>query len=364
MEHLRPLGGTGVRVSPLTLGAMLFGGSMVTPEGQRVPNPDGTKEAVRTIHAALEAGINVIDTADAYAGGESEELLGRALQGRRDDVLIATKGHVSMGADPNMQGNSRRWLVRACEASLRRLGTDYIDVYQVHRPDPACDIDETLSVLSDLVRAGKIRYIGGSGYAASAIVEAQWTAERRCRERFVTEQAPYSMIVRGIETDVLPTCSRHRMGVFAYAPLAHGWLSGRHRSGRQDPASRRVAAISAAQAKPEHAAKAAVVDALTALADEIGIPLPQLAVAWSANHPAVSSVIVGVRTVEQLNGLLPAMDLTLDDDLLDRIDRIVAPGTTVDPYDSGDTWLYGRRAPRDVARYRRAAAGGRSTGLV
>ncbi|SDG35326.1 Predicted oxidoreductase [Pseudonocardia oroxyli] len=346
-------------MSPLTLGAMLFGSSMRTPDGATVPSPDGAKEGVRTIHAALDAGINVIDTADAYAGGESEELIGRALKGRRDDVLIATKAHVSMGDDPNMRGNSRRWIVRACEASLRRLGTDYIDLYQMHRPDPVCDIDETLGVLSDLVHAGKIRYIGGSGYTGSAIVEAQWTAERRCRERFVSEQAPFSMIVRGIEADVLPTCRRHRMGVLAYAPLAHGWLSGRLRSAQQDPTSRRVAAISSTQAaKPSNAPKTAAVDALAALADEIGVPLAQLAVAWSANHPAVSSVIVGVRSVEQLEGLLPAMEVTLDDGVLDRIDEIVSPGTTVDPNDSGDAWLYGRLVRRDVSVNRRATAPG------
>lgn len=352
--EFRALGGTGVRVSSLTAGAMLFGSTMRTPDGSRVANPEGAKEGVRTIHAALDAGINVIDTADAYASGESEEVVGRALKGRRDDVLIATKAHVSMGDDPNMRGNSRRWILRACEASLRRLETDYIDVYQMHRPDPACDIDETLAVLSDLVHAGKVRYIGGSGYPASAIVEAQWSAERRCRERFVTEQAPYSMVVRGIEMDVLPTCRRHRMGVFAYAPLAHGWLSGRHRGPQHDATSRRVAAIREADStRPSIARKLAAVDSLAALAEEIGAPLPQLAVAWAMNHPGVTSVIIGIRNIEQLEGLLPALDLSLDDDLLDRVDEIVCPGANIDPNDSGDTWLYGSRVPRDVRINRR-----------
>jgi aryl-alcohol dehydrogenase-like predicted oxidoreductase len=356
MEY-RLLGGTGVRVSPVTLGAMLFGSSMRTQDGGREANPDGARDGIRTIHAAVDAGINVIDTADAYAGGESEEVVGQALQGRRDDVLIATKAHVSMGDDPNMRGNSRRWIIRACEASLRRLNTDYIDVYQMHRPDPACDVDETLAVLSDLIHAGKIRYIGGSGYPASAIVEAQWSAERRGRERFVTEQAPYSMLVRGIEGDVLPTCRRHRMGVFAYAPLAHGWLTGRHQDPLDDPTSRRVSSIRALDGtKPGHARKIAAVDALASLAEEIGVALPQLAVAWWMNHPGVTSVIVGIRNLDQLNGLLPAIDLSLDDGVLDRIDEIVHPGTTLDPYDSGDSWLYGSLVPRDVSVNRRTSA--------
>lgn len=359
MEH-RVLGGTGVRVSPLTLGAMLFGSTMRTQGGGKAVNPDGVEFGIRTIHAAIDAGINIIDTADAYAGGESEEVIGRALKGRRDDVLIATKAHVAMGDDPNMRGNSRRWITRACEASLRRLDTEFIDIYQMHRPDPVCDVDETLGVLSDLVRAGKVRYIGGSGYSGSAIVEAQWVAERRCRERFVTEQAPYSMLVRGIESDVLPTCHRYRMGVLAYAPLAHGWLSGRLREPHDDETSVRVGAIRSADAnKPSVQRKLAAADALAAVAADVGASLAQLAVAWSMNHPGVTSVIIGVRNVDQLTSLLPATDLVLDDAVLDRIDEIVTPGTNLDPNDSGDRWLYGKLVPRDVRANRRPAVAGR-----
>jgi aryl-alcohol dehydrogenase-like predicted oxidoreductase len=352
----RLLGRTGVQVSPLCLGAMLFGSTMRAPDGSVVATADGSAAGVATIRAALDAGINIIDTADCYGGGESEEVVGRAIKGRRDDVIVATKAHVAMGDDPNRRGNSRRWLLRACEDSLRRLGTDYIDLYQMHRPDPACDIDETLGALSDLMHAGKIRYIGGSGYSGSAIVEAQWAAERRNRERFVCEQSPYSMVVRGIESDVLPTCQRHGMGVLTYAPLAHGWLSGRHRTPDDDASSVRSSRIREVDtAKPNNERKAAAVDALAALADDIGLPLPQLAVAWCLQHPAVTSVIIGVRHLGHLSALLAAVEVQLDDDVLDRIDEIVAPGTTINPDDSGERWLYGTPMAPDPSRRRRPA---------
>jgi aryl-alcohol dehydrogenase-like predicted oxidoreductase len=217
----RTLGRTGVKVSPLCLGAMMFGAW---------GNPDHD-ESVAVIHAALDAGINFIDTADVYSAGESEKIVAKALQGRRDDVVLATKVHGGMGSDPNMQGNSRRWIIRECENSLERLQTDYIDLYQIHRPEPDTDIDETLGALTDLVHQGKVRYLGSSTFPASAIVEAQWAAERRQRERFVCEQPPYSILVRGVEADVLPTCQRHGMGVIPWSPLAGGWLSGKWRKG-------------------------------------------------------------------------------------------------------------------------------------
>src|SRR5919109_5555162 len=224
--ELRSLGRTGVRVSPLCVGAMMFGAW---------GNPDHG-ESIRIIHGALDAGINFIDTADVYSRGESEEIVGKALaDGKREQVVLATKVHGRMGDGPNQQGNSRRWIMRAVEGSLRRLGTDWIDLYQVHRPDPATDVDETLGALSDLVHQGKVRYIGSSTFPASQIVEAQWVAERRYRERFVCEQPPYSMLVRGIEAEVLPTCQAYGMGVIPWSPLAGGWLSGRWRLGVEQP---------------------------------------------------------------------------------------------------------------------------------
>src|SRR3954463_11785866 len=227
MEH-RTLGRTGVKVSPLCLGAMMFGAW---------GNPDHDV-SIRIIHAALDAGINFIDTADVYSRGESEEIVGKALKGRRDNVVLATKVHGPMGEDPNEFGNSRRWIVREVENSLRRLQTDWIDLYQIHRPEEDTDIDETLGALTDLVRAGKVRYIGSSTFPPSQIVEAQWAAEKRGRERFVCEQPPYSMLIRAVEADVLPTCRRYGMGVIPWSPLAGGWLSGSYRKGADLPASR------------------------------------------------------------------------------------------------------------------------------
>ena len=230
----RTLGRTGVRVSPLCLGAMMFGGWGNTDHD----------DCIRIIHRALDAGINFIDTADVYARGESEEIVGKALAGgRRDDVVLATKVHGTMGDDPNEFGNSRRWIIREVDNSLRRLKTDWIDLYQIHRPEVDTDIDETLGALTDLVRAGKVRYIGSSTFPASQIVEAQWVARDRGRERFVCEQPPYSMLVRGVEADVLPTASRYGMGVIPWSPLAGGWLTGRYRLGVDIPQSRRAERI-------------------------------------------------------------------------------------------------------------------------
>jgi aryl-alcohol dehydrogenase-like predicted oxidoreductase len=326
MQH-RTLGRTGVRVSPLCLGAMMFG-----EWGNRDHD-----DSVAIIHAALDAGVNFIDTADVYSGGESEEIVGKALRGRRDDVVLATKFYAPMGSDPNQWGGSRRWVLRACEDSLRRLGTDHIDLYQVHRPDPSVDVDETLGALSDLVHAGKVRYLGSSTYPASEIVEAQWVAERRGRERFVCEQPPYSMLVRGVEHDVLPTCQRHAMGVIPWSPLAGGWLSGRWRVGADDLTSRRAQRVPDRYdlSKPENQRKLEAADALGRLADEAGTSLVHLAVAWVINHPAVTAAIIGPRTMDQLTSQLGAVNVVLDDDLLDRIDEIVPPGTNLNRADAG-----------------------------
>jgi aryl-alcohol dehydrogenase-like predicted oxidoreductase len=303
-------------------------------------------ESIRIIHRALDAGINFIDTADVYSRGESEEIVGKALAGgRRDDVVLATKVHGTMGDDPNEFGNSRRWIVREVENSLRRLHTDWIDLYQIHRPELDTDIDETLGALTDLVRAGKVRYIGSSTFPASAIVEAQWVAEKRGRERFVCEQPPYSLLARGIEADVLPTCRRYGMGVIPWSPLAGGWLSGRWRKGADDLTSRRSAMVPARYdlSVPENQRKLDAADALGTLADEAGITLIEMALAFVIRHPAVTAAIIGPRTMEHLESQLPAVDVQLSDELLDRIDAIVAPGVTINPTDQG--WQNPELAP-------------------
>jgi aryl-alcohol dehydrogenase-like predicted oxidoreductase len=326
MEH-RSLGRTGVSVSPLCLGAMMFGAW---------GNADHD-ESIRIIHRALDAGVNFIDTADVYSRGESEEIVGKALKGRRDDVVLATKIHGPMGDDPNQRGNSRRWIAREVEASLRRLGTDWIDLYQIHRPEQDTDIDETLGALTDLVRQGKVRYIGSSTFPASQIVEAQWVARDRGRERFVCEQPPYSMLVRGVEEDVLPTTLRHGMGVIPWSPLAGGWLSGRWRKGAEPPSSTRAQRLPARYdlGNPANQRKLDAADALGTLADEAGLPLIHLALAFVIRHPAVTAAIIGPRTMEQLESQLGAAEVALDDAILDRIDEIVPPGTNVNPADGG-----------------------------
>lgn len=322
------MGGTGVTVSHLCLGAMMFGAW---------GNQDHD-ECVRIIHAALDGGVDFVDTADVYSAGESEEIVGKALKGRRDRVMLATKFHGRMGDEPNMSGNSRRWIHQACESSLRRLGTDWIDLYQVHRYDPGTDLDDTLAALSDLVHAGKVRYLGSSTFPPSAIVEAQWVAERRGRERFVCEQPPYSIFARGVEADVLPTCQRHRMGVIPWSPLNTGWLTGKYRRGQEPPPGSRGARNWAKRFDaPESERKFDLVEELLKLASDAGLALTHMAQAWVVRHPAVTSAIIGPRTMDQLTDLLAGQDAVLDDALLDRIDELVPPGTNVNPGDAGWT---------------------------
>ncbi len=326
----RTLARTGVHVSPLCLGAMMFGAWGETDHDA----------CVRIIHRALDAGINFIDTADVYARGESETIVGKALAGgRRDHVVLATKFHGTMGDDGNEAGNSRRWIFREVEASLKRLGTDWIDLYQVHRWDPWTDHEETLGALSDLVAQGKVRYIGSSTYPAGQIVKAQWVARERGMRRFVCEQPPYSILARGIEADVLPTCHELGMGVIAWSPLGGGWLSGRWRKGAEDLTSRRSALIPDRYdlSIPANQRKLEAADALGQLADEAGMSLIDMALAFVINHPAVTAAIIGPRTIEQLESQLGAADVQLEDALLDRIDEIVAPGTNVNPTDAGWT---------------------------
>ena len=339
---MRTLGRTGVQVSEYCLGAMMFG---------QWGNPDHD-DSIRIIDRALDAGINFIDTADVYSAGESEEIVGKALAGKRDRVVLATKFFGDMGETPNMRGGSRRWILEEVEHSLRRLATDYIDVYQIHRPatgglrgpgqppDSAVDLDETLGALSDLVHQGKVRYLGHSTWPAELIVEAQWVSERRQRERFVCEQPPYSLLMRGIERAVLPTCQKYGIGVIPWSPLAGGLLTGRYRKGQPPPADGRLARGFGAQHQSERAQKAHeqrldIVEELLTVAANAGVSLTHLAHAFVLEHPAVTSAIIGPRTMEQLDDALAGVEVRLDEATLDAIDKIVRPGTDVS---AGDPW--------------------------
>jgi aryl-alcohol dehydrogenase-like predicted oxidoreductase len=336
------LGRTGVEVSRLCLGTMMFGDW---------GNKDHD-DSIRVIHRAIDAGINFIDTADIYAYGESEEIVGKAIaqSGKRDDIVLATKFFNGMKQQPNYRGGSRRWVIRAVEDSLQRLGTDYIDLYQMHRPDEHTDIEETLGALDDLVRQGKIRYIGSSTFQPSQVVEAQWAARQNHTARFVTEQPPYSLLTRGIEADLLPTTHRHGMGTLVWSPLAGGWLSGKFRAGRDLPTTHRSDRDPNRYdlSNPAIAAKFEAADKFGALADDLGIPLVHLALAFVLRHPGVTSAIIGPRTREQLESQLYAASVELDDATLDRIDDIVAPGTNVNPEDAGfsNYWLDASRRRR------------------
>ena len=333
----RTLGRTGIKVSPLALGALAL--------GTYIGNSD-QEDSVRIIHKALDAGINFIDTADAY--GESEVVVGEALKGRRDSVVLATKFSRPAGDDPNQQGASRRWIMTAVENSLRRLQTDHIDLYQVHRPDPATDIEETLSALSDLIRSGKVRAAGASNSLPSGIIEAQWAAERRGLERFRAEQPPYSILSRGIEREVLPIAERYGLGILVWGPLAQGMLTGRIRKGQQTDL-RRAAVIKAISDERRLDA----VEQIIPLAAAAGLPMTHLAMAFAITHPGVTSAIIGPHTMEQLDDLLAAAEIRLTDDVLDRIDEIVPPGTDVGTLDQA----YQPPALLDPSLRRRPAGG-------
>ena len=314
----RSLGDTGVQVSNVCLGTMMFGG---------VNNADHD-DCVSIIHTALDAGVNFVDTADVYSQGESEEIVGKALRGRRDDVVLATKFQGAMGDERNRRGASRRWIVAEVENSLRRLGTDHIDLYQLHRPNPDTNIEETLGALTDLVRQGKVLYVGHSAFQASQLVEAQWAARERGLVRPVSEQLSYSLLVRTPEVDVLPTALRHHVSVICYSPLAGGWLSGKWRKDAEPPTpSTGRGAIGFFSRRydlddPHNAAKLDAADALGRLADDSGLTLVELAIAFNVNHPGVTSAIIGPRTMDQLTSQLPAADITLTDEILDSIDNL------------------------------------------
>lgn len=333
MEY-RTLGGTGVRVSSHCLGAMMFG-----PWGN-----EDEDECVRMIHTALDAGINFVDTADVYSEGRSEEIVGRALAGRRDEVVLATKVFGQMGRSPNRRGSSRRWIMQEIEHSLRRLGTDHVDLYQLHRPDRHTDLEETMEALDDLVRQGKVRYVGTSGYPALELVRAHAISDRRGLVRFRCEQPPYSILARHVEWDVLEVARRHGMGVIVWSPLAGGWLTGKYRRDSEPPPDSRMIRFRGRPGRPQQRfdlgrpevqKKVDAVEALATVADKAGLPLAHLSVAFALAHPSVTSAIVGPRTMEQLEDLLAGADVRLDDDTLDAIDEVVPPGTTIDPADRG-----------------------------
>ena len=315
--HYRSLGRTGLKVSPYALGTLMFATS--------IGNPDHD-DSIRIIHKALDAGINLIDTADSY--GDSEEVVGKALKGRRDNVVLATKFGRPMGDDPNRQGASRRWIMTAVEDSLRRLQTDHIDLYQIHVPDPATDIEETLSALSDLIHAGKVRAIGSSNWPVSDIVEAQWTAERRGLERLRSEELPYSLLNRGVEREVLPVAQRYGMGALVWGPLGQGMLTGRVRKGRRNDL-RRAPFLKVMSDERRLDA----VEQFVPLAEEAGLQMTHLAMAFAIAHPDVTSALLGPHTMEQLDDLLAGFEVVLSDEILDRIDEIVPPGTDVGTLD-------------------------------
>lgn len=312
----RSLGGTGIKVSPYAMGALMLASSMGNTQEQ----------STAIVHRAIDAGINLIDTADAYL--DSEEVLGRALVGRRDEVVLASKFGRPVGTDPSHQGTSRRWIVRAVEDSLRRLQTDYIDVYQIHRLDPTTDLEETLSTLSDLVHAGKIRAFGSSNTPVSTMVGAQWISERRGLERFRTEQPPYSLLNRSIEAEVLPVAQEFGMGVLTWGPLGQGMLTGRVRKGQQTDVKR-----AGMMASFSNEQRLDAVEQFVALADEAGIAMPHLAMSFVIAHPGVTSALLGARTLAQLDDLLAGVDTVLSDDIMDRIDAIVPPGTDIGTLD-------------------------------
>ncbi|WP_291037187.1 aldo/keto reductase [Herbiconiux sp.] len=332
----RTLGRTGIKVTPYALGAMMLG-SFGNPNRQ---------EGVRIIHRALDAGINFIDTADRY--GDSEEVVGEALAGRRDQVVLATKFWGPVDDDVNHRGASRRWIMQAVERSLRALRTDHIDLYQLHRPDPETDIDETLSALTDLVRQGKVRAIGTSSMRGSEIVEAQWVSERRGFERFRTEQPNYSILDREIEREILPVTERYGMGTLVYSPLAGGALTGKYRAGQTNDNFR--AGTGMRHFRDER--RLAAIEQLVELSQEVGIPLTHLAMAFTIAHPGVTSAIAGPRTMEQLEDTLAGAEVSLSNEILDRIDAIVPPGESIGAMDM----VYRGPEVEDAALRRRPAS--------
>ena len=313
----RTLGRTGVQVSTLVLGAMNFGSIGRTTQD----------EVSAIVEAALDGGINLIDTADMYSQGQSEEMVGKAIASRRDDIVLATKASMPMGEERNHRGGSRRWLVTELDNSLRRLGVDHVDLYQIHRWDPTTSDEETLSALTDLQRAGKIRYFGSSTFPAYRIVQAQWAAREHHLSRYVTEQPSYSILQRGIETHVLPVTEQYGLGVLVWSPLASGWLSGAIREGQAITTSRSTFMPQRFDTTiPANRARMDAVEQLAVLAEKAGLTMIQLALGFVTAHPGVTSAIIGPRTIDHLHSQLAAADTVLTAEVLDAIDEIVAPG--------------------------------------
>ena len=328
----RTLGPTGLKVSPLCLGTMMFGEWGGTTHD----------ESIRIIHRALDAGINFVDTANVYSAGESEEIVGKAIRDRRDDVVLATKVFGAMGDGPNQRGLSRKAIQEQVEHSLRRLQTDVIDLYQIHRPDPTTPWDETLSTLDDLVRQGKVRYIGASTnhyggddvwqkkLEAWQLVETLWISESHGYERFVSVQPPYSMLRRVMEDDLFPVTEHYGLGNLVWSPLEGGWLTGKYRKGQENPAdSKRAESWVGDLDDPKFEDRLDAVEELLPLAEARGVSMARFAIAWTLDHPAVTSTILGPRTMEQLEDLLPAAELEITEEEAERIDEIVPPGTSV-----------------------------------
>jgi aryl-alcohol dehydrogenase-like predicted oxidoreductase len=326
MNH-RLLARTGVRLSVLSLGTMMFGRGV----------NENVDECTEIIHRSLDAGINHIDTADGYGKGESERIVGAALAGpRRDGVVLATKCFFPPGTDVNERGGSRRWIRRAAEASLQRLQTEYIDLFYLHRLDPDTGIDESLTALEDLVRQGKVLYVGTSGASGSQLVECQWAAREQGCTRPVAEQTHYSILARASEHDVLPTCRRHNIGAIVYGPLNGGWLADKYRRDAPPPPESRAAQQFYSptwwdRSRPEVDRKFDVVAELRSIAHDAGLTLPQLAMGFVLAHPAVTSVLIGPRTPAQLDQLLTCADIALSPDTLAAIDHVVPPSSDVDP---------------------------------
>jgi aryl-alcohol dehydrogenase-like predicted oxidoreductase len=324
----RLFGRTGVKVSPLCLGAMNFGGAT------------DAADSIRIIHAALEAGINFIDTANVYNAGQSEVIVGQALAGRRDKVFLATKAHGKTGDGPNDEGNSRLHLLKACEDSLRRLNTDYLDLYQMHRPNPEIPIDETLGALTDLVRAGKVRYIGCSTHAAWMVMEALAVSEQKNLARYVSEQPPYNLLDRRIENELAPLALRHNVALIPWAPLAQGLLAGRYASGQPRPADSRAGrepdSISGQRVSPRGVEAG---EKFTALAREHGKTPGQLAFVWCKDQPGITAPIVGPRTLEQLQELFPALEMTLSEAERVACDALNPPGGVIVDYHNTTGWM-------------------------
>jgi len=331
----RLLGRTGVRVSPLCLGCMNFGGRT------------GLDDSCRIIDKAIESGVNFLDTANVYGAGESERVVGEALKrnGHRDFIVLATKCHGNMHKEgqegttplhaklnPNRWGNSRRQIVEQCEASLKRLQTDWIDLYQMHRPHPDCAIDETLRALDDLVRAGKVRYIGASTFGAWQVVESLWAAERYGLNRFVTEQPPYHPLDRRIERELIPMAQTYGFGVIPWSPLAGGFFTGKYKRGQQPPEGARIQSGNRRADFLLSDRSFDVLEKFEAMAKEKGCTVSQLALAWNIAQPGVTSPIIGPRTMEQLEDNLAALNVTVTDADREAIDELAPPGRAIVPY--------------------------------